>query len=201
MKTDIDHIDPKWEDGRDYMIVCGLDVIFNMCERDRSLNISKSNRFVPWRWCKDELGDVPVEPGDLCLFLTYDTNEWVLEEFLGIWWWEQSHLWGYAGSQPHSDQSKETRREASTRAWEEMSGQRKLERNAKIRQTLTGKPRGKHTKQAKDKIGSALRGRPQSEEAKESSRQAALRRWQRVRDQKKLRQISINDPLTPNFDD
>ena len=112
MKTQIDHIEPRWEEGRDYQLVCGLDVVFNMCERERALNSSKSNRFVPWRWSKDELGDVPVEPGDLCLFLTYDTNEWILEEFLGTWWFDQSRLWGYAKTQPQSEETKQKRSKA-----------------------------------------------------------------------------------------
>lgn len=90
MKTDIDHIDPSWAEGRDYMTICGLEVVFNMAERERRLNSQKSNRFLPWRNTRDELGTNPVEQGDLCLFLDPDTNEWVLEEFLGTWWFEKS---------------------------------------------------------------------------------------------------------------
>ena len=91
MNTHIDHIDPSWEEGRDYQLVCGLDVVYNMEERDASLNIRKSNRFLPWRWCRDEIGEVPVNPGDLCLFLDPDTNEWVLEEFMGTWWYKKTN--------------------------------------------------------------------------------------------------------------
>jgi len=46
--------------------------------------------FLPWRNCHDEFGTDPVEQGDLCLFLDPDTNEWVLEEFLGSWWFEKA---------------------------------------------------------------------------------------------------------------
>lgn len=88
---EVDHVDPKWEPHRDYQLVCGLpDCQFNLCVRDGSENMSKGNRFLPWRWSKDEIGVVPVFKGDLCQFLDPDTNEWVLEEFLGPWWVEKS---------------------------------------------------------------------------------------------------------------
>lgn len=87
---ELDHIDPKWEEGRDYLLICGRNTSSNFCMRDRSLNSSKSNRFLPWRVSIDEVGCVPVEQGDLCLFLDPDTGEWVLEEFLGKWWFEKT---------------------------------------------------------------------------------------------------------------
>jgi hypothetical protein len=97
----IDHIDPKWEEGRDYQLVCGLDVTLNFCERDPNFNVSKNNRFLPWRVAQKEIGSVPVNEGDLCQFLDLATGEWVLEEFLGSWWFEQTKkLCGaYMGSQ------------------------------------------------------------------------------------------------------
>jgi hypothetical protein len=87
---DVDHLDPRWKEGRDYQLVCGLDCIRNLEERETSLNIAKSNRFLPWRWSREEIGVVPQEPGDLCLFLDPHTNEWVLEEYLGEWWFNQT---------------------------------------------------------------------------------------------------------------
>jgi hypothetical protein len=33
---------------------------------------------------------VPVNPGDLCQFLDRATGDWVLEEFMGDWWFEQT---------------------------------------------------------------------------------------------------------------
>ena len=90
MKTHIDHIDPRWEEGRDYQLVCGLENSFNYCERDGSTNSSKSNRFLPWRVAQDEIGSVPVNPGDLCQFLNRETGKWVLEEFMSDWWFEQT---------------------------------------------------------------------------------------------------------------
>lgn len=90
MKYERDHIDPTWEKGRDYQLVCGLDRRVNWFTRDRSLNSKKSNRFLPYRVSHDEIGCVPINPGDLCLFLDPDSNEWVLEEFLGLWWMEKT---------------------------------------------------------------------------------------------------------------
>lgn len=88
---DIDHIDPRWEEGRDYQLVCGFERDpKNLREEYSWRNGSKSNRFLPWRWNREELGVVPEEPGDLALFLDPDTNEWVLEEFMGEWWFEKT---------------------------------------------------------------------------------------------------------------
>jgi hypothetical protein len=90
-----DHIDPRWEEGRDYQLVCGLDNHHNFSERERTLNVQKSNRFLPWRVAKDEVGSVPIDKGDLCQFLDLETGEWVLEEFLGDWFSEKTrHLTG-----------------------------------------------------------------------------------------------------------
>jgi hypothetical protein len=93
MKYQIDHIDPRWKKGRDYQLVCGLDVPLNFEEREESVNKSKNNRFLPWRIAKDELGVVPVNPGDMCLFLVGADiekdipGEWVLLEFMGEEWY------------------------------------------------------------------------------------------------------------------
>ena len=83
---EVDHIDPRWEEDRDYQLVCGLENSFNLCERERTLNVQKSNRFLPWRVTPGELGSIPVNPGDLCQFLDRETGEWVLEEFMGDWY-------------------------------------------------------------------------------------------------------------------
>lgn len=88
--VDIDHIDPRWEEGRDYQLVCGLDCPLNFREIEESENQRKSNRFLPWKWSREEIGVIPEDPGDLALFLDPDTNEWVLEEFLSPWWYEKT---------------------------------------------------------------------------------------------------------------
>ena len=85
MHFEIDHIDPT----RGFH-VSGLSVPQNLVEREGNFNSKKSNRFLPWRDSLDELGGIPVNPGDLCLFLDPDSNEWVLEEFLGDWWFEKT---------------------------------------------------------------------------------------------------------------
>jgi hypothetical protein len=91
-KYDWDHIDPDYPEDADrpYQLVCGLTNSFNLIERDRSANSSKSNRFLPWRVAKDEIGQTPVEFGDLCQFLDRETGEWVLEEFMGEWFKAQT---------------------------------------------------------------------------------------------------------------
>jgi hypothetical protein len=85
---DIDHIDPRWEDGRDYQLVCGLNCVRNYREEEPSKNTSKSNRFLPWRWSRDEIGVVPEEYGDIAQFLV--NGEWVLMEFLSDAWFQAS---------------------------------------------------------------------------------------------------------------
>ncbi len=92
---DIDHIDPVWEDGRDYQLICGFKGdLKNLREEDPSFNTAKSNRFLPWRWAREEIGVVPEEPGDLAYFLvgadieTDTPGEWVLMEFLSEEWFE-----------------------------------------------------------------------------------------------------------------
>lgn len=87
---EVDHIDPRWDESREYQLVCGLENDYNYCERHNTLNIQKSNRFLPWRVAKGEVGDEPIESGDLCQFLNRETGDWVLEEFLGEWWFEQT---------------------------------------------------------------------------------------------------------------
>jgi hypothetical protein len=87
---EIDHLDPRWVEGRDYQLVCGLNCIRNLDEKDHSFNVAKSNRFLPWRWSREEIGVVPQEPGDLCLFWDPATEDWVLEEYLGSWWFEKT---------------------------------------------------------------------------------------------------------------
>ena len=84
--VEIDHIDPRWKEGRDYQLVCGLDCPLNYREEDWKRNTAKSNRFLPWRWSRDEIGIVPEDYGDLAQFLV--NGEWVLMEFLSEEWFE-----------------------------------------------------------------------------------------------------------------
>ena len=86
----LDHIDPTWEEGRDYQLICGWDCAQNWRELTYSENSAKGVRFLPWRYCEDEIGVKPVETGDLCQFLNPETEEWELMEFEGKRWWELS---------------------------------------------------------------------------------------------------------------
>ena len=94
--VEIDHIDPRWKEGRYYQLVCGLDCPLNYREEDWKKNTAKSNRFLPWRWIRDEIGEVPCEPGDWAYFLvgadieTDSPGEWILMEFLSHEWFEAS---------------------------------------------------------------------------------------------------------------
>jgi len=92
---DIDHIDPKWEEGRDYQLVCGFkEEPKNLRVEDPTENKRKNNRFIPWRWISDEIGQVPCNLGDLAYFLVGADiekdipGEWVLMEFLSEEWYE-----------------------------------------------------------------------------------------------------------------
>jgi hypothetical protein len=90
----LDHIDPLWEEGRDYQLVCGWDCKRNWRELTVGENSRKSNRFLPWRYCANEIGQKPCETGDWVQFLVgFDIEknipgEWVLMEFEGAEWFE-----------------------------------------------------------------------------------------------------------------
>lgn len=87
---EIDHIDPLWKEGREYQKVCGLNLPCNRVRRTTSENARKTNRFLPWRVSDTDLGGTPVNLGDLCQFLDPETEEWVLEEFMGDWWFAKT---------------------------------------------------------------------------------------------------------------
>jgi len=90
----LDHIDPLWEEGRDYQLVCGWDCKRNWRELTVGENSRKSNRFLPWRYCAEEVGQKPCEAGDWVQFLVgFDIEkdipgEWVLMEFESAEWFE-----------------------------------------------------------------------------------------------------------------
>lgn len=95
----LDHIDPLWEEGRDYQLVCGRHCERNWREMTVGDNSRKSNRFLPWRYCVDELGQKPVEAGDWVQFLVgFDIEcdipgEWVLMEFESAEWFEATRMY------------------------------------------------------------------------------------------------------------
>ena len=88
MKTQfsLDHIDPLWEEGRDYQLICGFSTLENEIIVDYSYNSRKTNRFVPYR-VKDY--PAPLFFGDLCEFLI--RGEWTICKFGGTEWWVQSN--------------------------------------------------------------------------------------------------------------
>ncbi len=89
-----DHIDPRWKEGRNYQLVCGLDVDGNTLIVPREYNTLKQNRFVPYRVCEYS---APVEYGDLCEFLI--ENEWKVCEFGGDLWKEESRKIGFGSTE------------------------------------------------------------------------------------------------------
>jgi hypothetical protein len=89
----LDHIDPLWEEGRDYQLVCGRDCERNWREVTYSHNSAKGVRFLPWRYASDEIGVKPVETGDWCQFYNPFTQDWELMEFEGERWWELSKMY------------------------------------------------------------------------------------------------------------
>ena len=89
----LDHIDPIWQEGREYQLVCGLDCERNWREVTYSHNSSKGVRFLPWRYAPDEIGVKPVETGDWCQFYNPLTQDWELMEFEGERWRELSRAY------------------------------------------------------------------------------------------------------------
>lgn len=83
----IDHREPVWTEGRDYLLVCGLEKepknlrVISVGENSR-----KSNRFIPWR--VDQKTKPPEKDGDFAWFLNQDTLEWGFIEWLGDRWFE-----------------------------------------------------------------------------------------------------------------
>ena len=173
----IDHIDPKWVTGRDYQLVCGLDTALNYAERDPSYNVSKSNRFLPWRVTRDEIGVEPVNPGDLCLFLDPDTNEWTLQEFLGQWWWDKT-------SKTHGPSAAKIGKPRPDLA----------ERNRQQR----GKSRKPHSDETKRKMSETAKGRVFSEETRQKMSEAAKRRANSPKGRKQLSRASSQANRTRN---
>ncbi len=173
---ELDHIDPIWSEGRDYQLVCGLDTPLNFTERDYRTNIQKSNRFIPWRVCRDEIGVEPVEPGDLCLFLDPETNDWVLEQFMGEWWWDKT-------SKTHGPSAGKVGKPRPDLA------ERNRQRRGESR-TFSDDHRANLSKSGK--------GKPKSEESKDKMRVSAKIRCSNPEWKKKQSEVSKNLNLGRN---
>jgi len=187
MKFEIDHIDPTWKEGQDYQLICGLDVPQNFCEREERENQSKSNRFLPWRVARDELGSVPLNPGDLCQFLDPDTNEWVLREFLGEWWFEKT--WKTCGPYYGLKNARENNPDLSKQTFEKIllnnpahqkeAFAKLLEKNPN-HQSEAGKIGGKKIHEEKDETGKSIRAQQLGKMGcREKKRQSSKERYAR----------------------
>jgi hypothetical protein len=80
----VDHLDPLWEEGRDYQLICGLHKPVNLRLCSVGENSKKSNRFTPWR--VDTKLPPPENPGDWAWFLNLETGEWEFTQWLGSRW-------------------------------------------------------------------------------------------------------------------
>jgi hypothetical protein len=177
MGLDIDHIDPTWKEGRDYQLVCGLDVSLNFAERDERLNVQKSNRFLPWRVAGGELGSIPQDPGDLCQFMNPDTGEWTLAEFMGEWWMEKTKR--FCG---------------------QSAGRMGIKRPdlAERNRSLKGVPRGPLSEEHRARLSAARSGQKASEEAKANMRKRRnLTEEQRERRRALSRQTAAANSRSP----
>ena len=90
----VDHIDPRWEEGRNYQLVCGLDCESNLLLVELSYNAAKQNKFVPYRI---DVFPAPIKFGDTGEFLI-DGN-WTVCEFGGVEWQTESRLIGCGSTQ------------------------------------------------------------------------------------------------------
>ena len=99
-KPTIDHIDP-----RNHTLICGLRTTLNEVEVSYSYNSRKTNHFVPYR----VFGfPAPNYFGDMAEFLI--NEEWVVCEFGGKKWWEESNRVGNNHTTPASEKQKEVAR-------------------------------------------------------------------------------------------
>ena len=141
-RAETDHIDPRWEEGRDYQLVCGLDCPLNFNELDGKLNGRKNNCFLPWRWVRDELGVVPTEPGDLAFFLvgadieTDTPGEWVLMEFLNEEWYGNAKT---TSGRSSNSPNKSISASRAFQRWRESMTEEELEEHNKMKSQLVKK--------------------------------------------------------------
>jgi hypothetical protein len=89
----VDHIDPRWVEGRDYQLICGLECEDNLLLCPLSYNATKQNKFVPYRI---EAFTAPRQFGDVGEFLI--NGEWTVCEFGGDEWKKEAKKIG-CGSQ------------------------------------------------------------------------------------------------------
>jgi hypothetical protein len=104
-KRSVDHVDPI-----NHTLVCGLKNQHNEVEAGYSYNSRKTNHFVPYRVCGFP---APNYFGDFGEFLIND--EWVVCEFGGSTWWEESNRVGNNHTAPASEKQKAAARKVGAR--------------------------------------------------------------------------------------
>ena len=90
----VDHIDPRWEEGRSYQLICGLNCPSNLLEVRLSYNAAKQNKFVPYRV---DVFPAPTKFGDTGEFLI--NSQWVVCEFGGSEWMKEAKTIGCGSTQ------------------------------------------------------------------------------------------------------
>ena len=184
----LDHIDPRWKDGRDYQLVCGFSegplAENNEVLTDHGYNSRKVNRFVPYRVCDYP---APILFGDTGEFLIQ--GEWVVCEFGGEIWWEESNKVGNSQNVQTEKRRKGYERKVGTTNPEHsvrMTGEgnpmygRPLSEEAQARriEKITNK---KATQETKDKMSATRRGVSKSAEHKAKIAEGVRRARARVK--------------------
>ena len=143
------------------------------------------------------------------MFLDPDTNEWVLAEFLGTWWFDKSKRTCGSANWEHTHTAETKARIAATVRGQKRSAEAraKISEAARNRPSVSDETRAKLSEagrnrppisdEARAKISDALRGRTLSDETKAKISEAARLREAR----KRLRRMAKWDSLIPNFED
>lgn len=104
-KKTIDHKDPI-----NHRLICGLKNNLNETEVSYSYNSRKTNHFVPYRVCGFP---APNYFGDIGEFLI--NNQWIVCEFGGKTWWDESNRVGNGHTAPASEKQKAVARATGAR--------------------------------------------------------------------------------------
>ena len=184
----LDHIDPRWKEGRDYQLVCGFSegslAENNEILTDHGYNSRKVNRFVPYRVCDYS---APIVFGDVGEFLIRD--EWVVCEFGGEVWWEESNKIGNSQN-IQTERRKEgyerkvgtTNLEHSKRMMGEGNPMYKTPLSPEAQASRVAKLTGKKASQeTKDKMSATRSGVPKSDEHKAKIAEGVRRARARVK--------------------
>jgi hypothetical protein len=187
----VEHIDPRWREGRDYQLICGFEegplANFNEVIADWSYNSRKSNRFVPYRTCKHS---APVTFGDIGEFLV--EGEWVVCEFGGEIWWKESSRIGCGETARHGNKNAEGKSVTAVKA-----GRAAHKNRNKDGKSVAGLKSAEKLNSAKDENGksaAAVKGgmKTHAEKDDQGRSVAGVRNGGRLNEEKDERGKSLN---------